>query len=289
MARELGVGASDRRETIDCLNWLHLIEVDRLSNDEVPRPADASWLSVGRTGDSEQRAFGLSEARLRASALGRIVSFKKPPSRFDTAQAAEAWIHSAVSDVVEAQRRLHGLMDKLVDIGPIASGWNQELASRWERFVLRLPDVVTAFAKDFNEALSPESRRALLELHRVLVELSSFNFAVPLAQHGEAVDWLKQLVDEWSLRVVVPRDVEIKRKGRGQWNKKRTNSWLTEQFLQRGDWTIEELVRLGGPSHGTIQKSTVWQKVMERRKIESPVRPRPHGFASETADDNEQD
>lgn len=128
---------------------------------------------------------------------------------------------------------------------------------------------VEAVANAHATAMAPPTRKAMVRLRKALNTIESARLAKPSDAVLNALEWIKQLVANWALRVVLNTQ-EAAPKGR-IWDKASAQEWFKGVARKHGptlsSTDIKQLIKEdGGPAWGTVQKTSFYKAYMALRQ-----------------------
>ncbi len=212
----------------------------------------------------------LEEQRLyRCAALGHAawrVVVGLADGKSDTTTLRES-----LKQLLAAEWRLHCLLDKI--------HWNgmapdphllRRLEVIWSEFVALIDRDVQAIANEQSVGMAPETRKEMVRLRKALNTIESARLAKPSDAALDALAWIKQLVENWALRVVVEAQDTTPKEGK--WTKALAQEWFKAQANKHGETLsstdIKRIIKEdGGPSWGLLYKTTSFKAYMALRKL----------------------
>ncbi len=169
-----------------------------------------------------------------------------------------ATLRQSLEHALAAEWRLHGLLDKMYWKGTESQlHLLRRLEVIWSEFVALIDQDVEAVANAHATAMAPPTRKAMVRLRKALNTVESARLAKPSDAVLDALEWIKQLVANWPLRVVV-KTQEANPKKR-EWTQARAQEWFKDVAHRYGKHlSVADVKRItkeeDGPSCSVLYK-----------------------------------
>lgn len=208
------------------------------------------------------------EMAYRCSAIGAM-ALRASSGVVDKHPTAEG-LRQSLGQVLAAEWRLNCLLEK--------RDWRERhpcyhflrrLETLWWEFVAIIDREVEAFANQHAPAMDVQTRKAMVRLRKALNTIESARLAKPSDATRDALEWIKQLLANWALRVMVEA-LESEPKGR-VWTQKLAQEWFKALAVKHGptlsSTDIKRIIKEeGGPSWGLLYKTSFFNAYMAARK-----------------------